>query len=437
MKNHVFKKLRLLTYAFTGCICLVILSSGTAWAVWCATSECSSCGSNNWSKREECRFDSQPACNNEIARVQREMNIYAAKFSCYEKGSGNPSTTSGDPMAGAIMGALTGNRQQFSIGLGGLLGQALGNALRGNPEEDARRRAAEQVAERHRAEQEAQRRAEQEARAAEQKRIAEEQERLAEATKQRLQGELIGVDASPQLALMRIDSSSNSNLQLMVEPNLKDALNDNPGLHGSQPSTIAGQGDQATAWQQLHCARYISGNALGALDKRGDYQTYGALSVEALEALDGQRPAGGMECPAAPPMPNLQGRSVDLEQLKDEERKILDRAAVIAERMKQAKARLLEVKPSVPDPVPANETEMEKQVRLQKKLNRENDRKLYGEQKEIYEQEKNRKEVTTLILEKEQWASVVFGTEGEVPLPVPRPSWRNPPDEPPSPEVSK
>lgn len=201
------------------------------------------------------------------------------------------------------------------------------------------------------------------------------------------------------------------------------------GIRDLKPSReVRDPGGKQAAWKQLHCAVSISGYALGALDKMGDYQEFGTLSVEALKALDGGRP--GVECPAAPPMPDLQGRSVDMERLKGEERKILERAAVIAERMRQAKEK--STNPSAPSPVPTNETEMGKKVRVQKELNEINSRKIYGNQKEIDEQEKNRKELAKLILENEKLTSVTFGTSEETP-----PGRRRKPVEPPSPEAAK
>jgi len=227
---------------------------------------------------------------------------------------------------------------------------------------------------------------------------------------------------------MTLKGSSGSGLK--GELGLKDALKDN-GLKGSQSSTTAGQNRQNAALRQLQCAGKIAGYALTALEQRGDYQEFGALSVEVMKVLDGQRP--GVECPPADPIPDLQGRSVDMEQLKGEERKIIERAAVLAERMKQSKARQQEAKPSDPEPIPANETPGEKMRRIQKELNKINEEKLHGSQKEIDEQEKNRKELADLILKNEKLTSVTFGTAEESPS---KPS-RKPRAEPPSPEVSK
>lgn len=219
-------------------------------------------------------------------------------------------------------------------------------------------------------------------------------------------------------------------LGMKGEAGLKDALKDS-GLKGSKSTATSAQGRQSIAWKQLNCAQYIAGYALGALDKMGDYQEFGALSVEALKALDGQRP--GVECPSAPAMPDMQASTVDMEQLKGTQKQILERAAVLAEKMKQSKARQAEAKPSAPEPVPANETPEEKMRRIQKELNRINEEKLHGSQKEIDEQEKNRKELAKLKLENENLITVSFGTAVAPPS---GPS-RKPLTEPPSPEVSK
>jgi hypothetical protein len=235
-------------------------------------------------------------------------------------------------------------------------------------------------------------------------------------------GQLKGSTATGAMTLKGTGGSG-----LKGEPGLKDALKDS-GLKGSQPSATAGPGRQSAVWRQLQCAVSISRYALGALDKMGDYQEFGALSVEALKALDGQRP--GVECPSAPSMPDLQGRSVDMEQLKGAQRQILERAAAIAENMKQSKARQTEAKSSVPEPVPANETPDEKMRRIQKELNRINEAKLQGNQKEIDEQEKNRKELAELILKNEKLTSVAFGTSEEAPT-----TRRRKPIEVPSPET--
>lgn len=202
------------------------------------------------------------------------------------------------------------------------------------------------------------------------------------------------------------------------------------GIRSLKPvMEVRNPGGKQAAWKQLHCAVSISRYALGALDKTGDDQEFGVLSVEALKALDGGRP--GVECPAADPMPDLQGRAVDMEHLKGEERKILERAAVIAGRMKQSREKA--TNPSVPSPVPANETEMEKMRRVQKELNRINSGdKLHGDQKEIDEQEKNRKELAQLILENEKLTSVTFSTTPEAPS-----GRRRKPVEPPSPGGEK
>ena len=77
--------------------------------------------------------------------------------------SGGASSSSGDSLTDAIMGVFTGNRSL--IGFGGWLGQEIGKSIRGNPEEDARRRAEQAEAQRRAAQEEAERRAERESKA--------------------------------------------------------------------------------------------------------------------------------------------------------------------------------------------------------------------------------------------------------------------------------
>ena len=181
---------------------------------------------------------------------------------------------------------------------------------------------------------------------------------------------------------------------------LKDALNDT-GLRGSKPAASSDQGKQAAAWKQLNCASYIAGYALSALQEKGDYQEFGTLSTEALKAMDGQRT--DVECPSAPPIPDLSGRTVDMESLQGKEKQILERAAAIAERMKQGTPK----QPEAKTPVPANETEMEKMRRVQKELNRTNEGPIRNQK-----DEENRKEVTNLILEHDKLkTSIYFDTK--------------------------
>jgi len=200
MRNHLVKKLRLTVHVFAIGVCLVIFSSENALAVWCGTSECSTCGSHSWSKREECKFDSQAACNNEIDRIRRDMSVSGARFTCYEKGSGSSpsggsSSGSGDlnSLAGEAIakGLVYGNANM--VALGGFAA-ILSGAMQANtttPQDDGRAAAEAAAA------------AEQRRRLAEQERLAELQRQ--EEAKQRILGALKGAESSAELGL-KMDS---------------------------------------------------------------------------------------------------------------------------------------------------------------------------------------------------------------------------------------
>lgn len=163
-------------------------------------------------------------------------------------------------------------------------------------------------------------------------------------------------------------------------------------LRGDDRGARDQQGPQ-TAWKQLHCAAEIAGFALRALQK-GEYGEFGVLSAEAMKALDGRRI--DVVCNAAPPFPDLHGRAVDMDQVKEVEKKILSRATAISERMKQRGEQ-----PTLsPDPAQtAKETPEEKIRRVQRELNQANSQKITGKtQNEIDQQERDRKELAKLII---------------------------------------
>ena len=182
------------------------------------------------------------------------------------------------------------------------------------------------------------------------------------------------------------------------------------------------QGTQ-TAWKQLHCAAEVAGFALAALGQRGDYGEFGALSVEAMKSLDGQRV--DVVCTAAPPFPDSHGRAEDMEQAKQTQRTILSRAAAIAERMKQRGDQPAGSQAAVPA---AMETPEDKLRRVQRELNKANDEKITGKsQQEIDQQERDRKELTKLILvnnrlEKGELTNLSVGLGDDVPLRPSKPS---------------
>ena len=180
------------------------------------------------------------------------------------------------------------------------------------------------------------------------------------------------------------------------------------------------QGPQA-AWKQLHCAAALSGYAFAAVKQATpDYQESSFLLAQASNALNGQ--SLNVECPAAPPFPDLRGRAVDMEQVREEEKKLIGRATVIVDRLKQRGVPVaVSAEPAVKEPESPNE----KLRRVQRDLNKANDVKLTGKTKtEIDQQEQDRKELTKLILanerlEKGEFTSVVADTK-EPAAPRPR-----------------
>jgi hypothetical protein len=256
------------------------------------------------------------------------------------------------------------------------------------PDDGAARRAQEAAAE-------AERQRQEEADGIERERLAEEKRkkdaefiRDRDATAHTLKGGVIGTTAAPNDGGLKGSSTLDTGLR---------------ELRDSDRVARDVQGPQA-AWKQLHCAAALSGYAFAALSKPAqgkaenfqdpDYQEFSFLAKEALNALNGQ--TLGVACPAAPPFPDLKGRAVDMDKVKEAEKKILGRALVIAERMKQRgdkPAASAEVAQS------ANETPDEKMRRVQRELNQANSRKITGKtQQEIDQQERDRKELAKLIL---------------------------------------
>lgn len=119
----------------------------------------------------------------------------------------------------------SGNTLEGQILLQGaaILGNAIGQALRGNPQEDAARQAAAA------------------ARAAEQKRQVEEaaaeHKRQEEETKQRLLGSMKGIDSTSQLGLMGVDTAPD--LQLMTDDQSASASNSPAKTNENNNSTQA------------------------------------------------------------------------------------------------------------------------------------------------------------------------------------------------------
>lgn len=110
------------------------------------------------------------------------------------------SPTVANPCSGGSSGGGSrGNSSGSELGsaIGQALGQAIGDAIRGNPEEDARRKAQAEL------------------RAEEQRRAVEEANRKLEEQKNRLLGGMMGVEASQPLGLMGIESGPG--LSLMTD----------------------------------------------------------------------------------------------------------------------------------------------------------------------------------------------------------------------------
>lgn len=199
------------------------------------------------------------------------------------------------------------------------------------------------------------------------------------------------------------------------EGGLKGSRVVSAGLKELSPGDRPAPGIQGahSAWKQLNCAAALSGYALAAVKQtQPDYQESTYLLAQASNALNGQ--TLNVECPATAPFPDLRGRKVDMEQAKDSEKKIIERAVVVVARMKQRS------EPAEASPVPAKnapESADEKVRRVQRELNQANSQKITGQTKaDIDAQEQDRKELTKLILanerlEKGDFSNVIADTQ--------------------------
>ncbi|OGB23827.1 MAG: hypothetical protein A3I66_20755 [Burkholderiales bacterium RIFCSPLOWO2_02_FULL_57_36] len=206
----------------------------------------------------------------------------------------------------------------------------------------------------------------------------------------------------------------------LTNTELKGSSNAHAGLKELKVADRSGaDSGQHTAWKQLHCAASIAGSALAALQGQGDIGEFNLLATEALRALDGQRPS--VECGAAPPFPDMRGKAVDVERVKETERQLLQKATVIAGRMKERQADAQTKDTSAP------ETPEEKMRRVQRELNQVNSQKITGKTKsDIAQQERDRKELAKLILannqlEKGELTSISVDTRDETPRPRRKP----------------
>lgn len=202
---------------------------------------------------------------------------------------------------------------------------------------------------------------------------------------------------------------------LQNEGGLKGSSVVSAGLKELSPGDRPAPGIQGehSAWKQLNCAAALSGYAFAALKQATpDYQESSFLLAQASNALDGQ--TLNVECPATAPFPDLRDRKVDMDQVKDSEKKIIERAVVVVARMKQR----IELTGGSPSPAKnAPESADEKMRRVQGELNQANSQKITGKTKaDIDAQEQDRKELTKLILanerlEKGDFTSVIADTQ--------------------------
>jgi hypothetical protein len=233
----------------------------------------------------------------------------------------------------------------------------------------------------------------------------------------------IGTTVVPNNGGLKGSSRVDSGLKgSTVETGLKE-------LRGSDRVVRDLQGPQA-AWKQLHCAAALSVYAFASVQKTTpDYQESSFLLAQAQKALEGQ--SLGVECPSTPPFPELHGRAVEMDRVKEAEKKIISSAVVIVERMQKRSNPPATISAPARD---AAETSDEKMRRVQRELNDANRQKISGKtQQEIDQQEKDRKELANLILansrlEKGELTSVSVDTSEEVapkprrkPVPVPAP----------------
>lgn len=261
--------------------------------------------------------------------------------------------------------------------------------------------------------------------AEERRRQQEEDERIERQRLAALQKKKAAQDA--EFIRRRDQTVLKGSLGTTIAPNsgtLKGSGLVDTGLKAASPGDRAVrdlQGQHA-AWKQLHCAAALSGYAFAASKQTTpDLQESSYLLGQAMNALNGQ--ALGVECPSAPSFPDLRGGAVDMDQVRDAQKKLVGRATVIVERLKQN---------SVPPAASAGaaasapETGDEKLRRVQRELNRANSRKITGQtQPEIDQQEQDRKELAKLVLanerlEKGDLTAVSADTREDDPAPRPR-----------------
>lgn len=128
-------------------------------------------------------------------------------------------------------------------------------------------------------------------------------------------------------------SSGNSNTF-----GLKGASPSASELRAADPRVDRDLTGQRAAWKQIHCAASILTPALTALKPPDgapiDFNEYRYLANEALNALNGQRL--GVQCAPAPEMPRVSGRAPDMERVIASQRRLIERANIAATQLEEA-----------------------------------------------------------------------------------------------------
>jgi len=179
---------------------LLLLAVQPVFAGWMATADFTACPRKyipNTSAKEG-PFATESMCKARVDRVKRESPLACARYSCKEEGGSASSAPAAagheldkniaDAMAAGLSGKISAGDAAGLVGLG-LLGNIILAPSGGNP-------------------------AQAQARALEQKRLAEEEAKRQEATKERLLGEMQGVENTANLQIM--DDSGSGELALMT-----------------------------------------------------------------------------------------------------------------------------------------------------------------------------------------------------------------------------
>ncbi|MBX9902883.1 MAG: hypothetical protein K2Y31_00900 [Burkholderiales bacterium] len=119
---------------------------------------------------------------------------------------------------------------------------------------------------------------------------------------------------------------------------LKEATPSASELRTADPRVDRDLTGQRAAWKQIHCAASILSPALAALkppDGRPiDFNEYRYLANEALNALNGQRL--GVQCAPAPEMPQASNRAPDMDRAIASQRRLIERANTAVTQLEDA-----------------------------------------------------------------------------------------------------